>query len=193
MKKLLVKSFCLAGIIFISSCNTGETKTETDSKEVAKEQNEQKFDDHPMEDDTKFAVATADGGMMEVQMAQLALTNATSPEVKKHAQMMIDDHSKVNEELKALAASKNISLPATLSEDKQKKYKEFTEKKGADFDKAYTDFMVEDHKEDIDAFKKQAEKGNDSTLKAWAAGKIPTLEQHLKMWETAKEVVKKSK
>ncbi len=53
--------------------------------------------------------------------------------------------------------------------------------------------MVSDHEEDLDAFKKEAENGNDADLKAWAAGKVPTLQHHLDAAKTAQDVVKKKK
>jgi putative membrane protein len=166
-------------------------KSETDSKEIAQDQNEQKFDSADTKGDAEFAVAAADGGMLEVQLGQLAVSKASSPSVKKFGQSMIDDHSKGNEELKSLAAQKNITLPATLSDKNQKKYDELSAKSGAEFDKAYSKFMVEDHKEDIDEFKKEAEKGNDPDLKSWALGKVPVLEHHLMMAEAARDEVDK--
>ena len=103
---------------------------------------------------------------------------------------MVTDHGKANAELKTLAASKNITLPTALGEDKQKKVNDLKAKKGAEFDKEYSDLMVEDHKEDIDMFKKQAENGRDAEIKSWAAGKLPTLQSHLQMWESTKDVTK---
>ena len=102
---------------------------------------------------------------------------------------MVDDHSKANSELATLAAQKQISIPPTLSEKKQTKYDDLSKIKGSEFDKAYAKFMVEDHKEDIEAFKKEAEKGIDAELKAWAAEKVPTLEHHLMMAEAAEKAV----
>jgi len=188
MKKRLQYPLLITAALFVfASCGK---KSETDSKELAKDQNEEKFDNSSIEDDTRFAVAAADGGMLEVQLGQLALANASSEEVKKFGQSMIDDHSKANEELKALAATKNISLPGVLSDKNQKTYEDFAKKTGIEFDKDYADFMVKDHKEDIDDFKKEAEKGKDPDLKSWAAGKVSTLEHHLMMAESAHNAVK---
>ena len=103
---------------------------------------------------------------------------------------MIDDHSKANEELSALAQSKNITLPTSLSDKHQKKYDDLAKKSGSDFDKEYTDLMVKDHKDVVDMFKKAADKCNDAELKGWAAGKISALEHHLSMAENVKEQVK---
>jgi putative membrane protein len=63
---------------------------------------------------------------------------------------------------------------------------------GTEFDKAYTDFMVDDHQEDIDDFKKEAEKGNDPEVKSWAADKLSTLEHHLQMAKDAQEACKRN-
>lgn len=162
-----------------------------DSKEIAEEQNEGKFENTSLEDDSEFAVAAAEGSMLEVQLGQLAMQKATSDVVKQFAQQMITDHSKASEELMALAGSKNITLPTSLSEKNQKRYDDLAGKSGEDFDDAYIEFMVKDHKEDIDKFKKEADKGEDAELKSWAAGKISTLEHHLQMAEDAEDVVDK--
>ncbi|MDF2455219.1 MAG: outer membrane protein-like protein [Cytophagaceae bacterium] len=57
--------------------------------------------------------------------------------------------------------------------------------------KEFIDLMVSDHKDDIDLFEKESEKGNDPELKAFAASKLPTLKHHLQMAEDAKEALKK--
>jgi putative membrane protein len=185
MKKLFV-CICIAGSCIFCACGNNN-----DSKKEAVQENKEKFDSTAIQDDTKFAVAAADGGMMEVQLGKLALMNASAKEVKKFAQMMIDDHSKAGDELKSLAATKNITLPQTLSNKNQRDYDDFTKKKGADFDKAYTSYMVNDHKEDIDDFSSEADKGKDTDLKSWASGKIPVLQHHLMMAQSADSVVRK--
>jgi putative membrane protein len=188
MKNIKTLSVLFAAFFFtLVSCGT--KNNQDDSKEIAEEQNEQKFEETDLEDDTDFAVKAADGGMLEVQLAQLALTKASSSQVKEFAQKMIDDHSKANDELKSLAQTKNITLPTTLSDENQKDYNDLAEKSGAEFDKAYCDFMVKDHKDDLDKFKKAAEDAKDPDLKSWAAGKVPVLEHHLSMAEGMEKAV----
>lgn len=191
MKKLWTIFLSTAFAVSLMSC--GNQNKAEDTKEVAEEQNEEKFDDSNIEKDTEWAVQAADAGMLEVELGKLAQTNAASPEVKKFAQMMVDEHTKANDELKAAAAAKNITLPAALSDKCQKKYNDLMEKKGEEFDKDYISLMVSDHKDVIDAFEKQADKGNDADLKTWASGKLPTLRHHLEMAQATEEVVKKNK
>jgi putative membrane protein len=124
---------------------------------------------------------------MEVSASKLAQEKATAGSVKDFANMMVTDHSAANNELKDLAAKKNISLPGQLSDEKQKKYNELASKKGTDFDKAYIDCMVSGHKDAVDAFQKESEKGNDNDLRTWAAGKLPTLQHHLEVIQSIKD------
>lgn len=196
MKRSMVTSFFLAGAIFISSCNDASNTNDTDNAmdtatgitrdDTINNNNSILSPDNTMADDSGFVLKAAEGGLMEVQLGKLALKNASSAAVKKHAQMMVNDHGKANTELKTLAKSKNITLPTALGSEKQNKYDELKGKTGAEFDKDYTSYMVDDHKKDIEDFKKQAERGFDAEIKSWAAGKVPTLESHLQMWESAK-------
>lgn len=188
MKKVLLITLAMIASVTFYSC---DSNNETDTAEIAEEQNEEKFDDTNLDYDSEFAVKAASGGMMEVELGKLAQTNALSADVKQFGQGMIDDHSKANEELKSWAQSKNITLPTAPNEDHQDKIRKLSEKKGADFDKEYIDFMVDDHKKDIDLFKDQAEKGGDADLRTWAQGKVPTLEHHLMMAEEIKKNLKK--
>lgn len=185
--------FLSAAIFAAMLVSCGNQQKQEDPKEVAEEQNEERTEGTDIKKDTDFAVEAADGGMLEVQLGTYAASNATSPEVKKFGQMMVDDHTKANEELTALATQKGISLPAALSDKNQKKYNDLIEEKGAEFDEAYMEFMVEDHEEDIDAFEKEAENGNDADLKNWATGKVATLRHHLDMAKTTRDAVKNAK
>lgn len=187
MKKITLSALMMAAVMGFAACNTNKSE---DTKEMAEEQNEAKLDTTNMEDDAEFAVAAADGGMMEVQLGELAQTNAASADVKKFGQTMVTEHSKASEELKTLAAQKNITLPAMLSDDKQKKYDDLAKKKGAEFDKAYISFMVDDHKEDISEFEEAAKDAKDADVKAWAEGKVPTLKHHLEMAEALNKKMK---
>ena len=63
----------------------------------------------------------------------------------------------------------------------------------AEFDRAYMDHMVKDHKKDVAEFKTQAESGKDPQIKAFAAKTLPTLQEHLKLAEATHAEVRKAK
>lgn len=142
-----------------------------------------------MEQDKMFADAAAKGGMMEVMLGEYAEMNAMNAKVKALGKMIKEDHTKANEELKTWASTANYMLPTKMDADQQKMVDDLKMKKGADFDKAYTDMMVMDHKKDIAAFKKESTEGT-GDLKAFATKVIPTLEAHLKATEEAMKTLK---
>ncbi|GAB3927119.1 DUF4142 domain-containing protein [Larkinella terrae] len=184
MKKITLFMLLLLGAWTFQACNSSSNK---DSAEQAEEANDKK--DMP-EDDSEFAVKAASGGMMEVELGKLAEQKAQSKSVKDFGAMMVADHSKANEEFKTLAASKNISIPATLSEEHQKHVDDLSKLSGAEFDKEYVKLMVDDHKEDIDLFKDASFNAKDPDVKAFAGKTLPTLQKHYEAISAIKDGMK---
>ena len=92
---------------------------------------------------------------------------------------MVTDHSKANDELKALAKKKNWTLPAEPDSSTKSTLDSLKSKTGADFDKEYVSEMVDDHEKDVKAFQDKAQNATDPDLKAFAAKTLPTLQKHL--------------
>lgn len=167
----------------MASCNSNKSE---DSKDSTEQVNNEAIEAtaptdsvaSAQKDDAELVVELAAGGMTEVELSKVALQKATSAEVKKFAQMMVDDHTKANDELKTLASNKNIVLPTTLPDASQKTITDVSEKTGKKFDKEYMNVMVKDHKKAIDGFEKLADKGNDVDLKSFATKTLPTLNHH---------------
>jgi putative membrane protein len=130
--------------------------------------------------DSAFYRHAAEGGMAEVAMGQLAQDKSSNANVKEFGAMMVRDHSAANEKLKAIAASKNISLPTSPSIGRIATKKKLEILSGDTFDKSYIDGMVKDHEEDIALFKKEAAAGQDPEAKAYAVSTLPTLRAHLR-------------
>ena len=198
MKKILMP----LAIAALFACNSSEKK---DSVETAQEANEKKTDsvtsnenvaatNMPVDkDDQDFLVKAASGGLMEVTLGEMTEQKAASASVKSFGKMMVADHSKVNDELKTLAARKNITIPGSPGEDEQKHIKKLNESKmGRDFDKDYMSMMVDDHKEDLKKFEKAANDCKDPDIKAFAAKYVPTLKQHLDSAQAIRDKIKKS-
>jgi putative membrane protein len=122
--------------------------------------------------------ATA-GNQLEVVLGKMAQTNGGSAGVRRFGEMMVRDHSEGEKELRGLAASKQIILPDTISNDQKKEVNDLQKKTGRSFDKAYVKMMVSDHKDDIGEFQKASQKANDRDIKAIAAKMLPILQMHL--------------
>src|ERR1700722_20030587 len=103
--------------------------------------------------DTNFMLAAAQGGMTEVKLGELASTNGMRDDVKEFGQMMVKDHTAINDDLKALAAQKGVTLPDSLDAKHQGMVDKMTALAGSEFDNAYIAGMIKAHKADAKAFK----------------------------------------
>lgn len=181
MKKTTLTLLLAVSMLSFQACSSKKTES-TDSVENAEKSNEAKEDAGTgQSDDTNdFAVKAANGGLLEVELGRMAEEKSANKEVKEFGAMMVKDHTKANDELKTIAATQNITLPTTLGEDEQKKVNDLAKLSGEEFDKKYVSMMVDDHKEDIDLFKKAAE--DDKTnpaVKSFATKTLPTLQTHM--------------
>jgi putative membrane protein len=125
-----------------------------------------------------FMKDAAQGGMAEVEMGKLASQKSQNPEIKKFGQMMVTDHTAAGNDLKALAAKKNITLPNDTGSHKST-IDSLSKESGADFDKAYVKEMVSDHESDLKEFQKQAQNSSDPDVKAFAAKVVTVIQKHL--------------
>ena len=131
--------------------------------------------------DAKFMKEAAHGGLAEVELGNLAKDKASNDQVKQFASRMVDDHSKANDELKTLAGNKNVQLPTTLDAKDQALKDRLSKLSGQEFDRAYMQAMVKDHRTDVNEFRKASTSAKDPDVKAFAAKTLPTLEEHLKL------------
>lgn len=130
--------------------------------------------------DHQFMDEAAQGGMAEVKMGELAQRKSSRAAIKAFGETLVRDHSKANDQLKELAASKSVTLPAKCSDEQEKHYSMLEKLDGAAFDKAFAEHMVSDHKQDISKFQTEAQSGKDSEVKRFASETLPTLQEHLK-------------
>ena len=131
--------------------------------------------------DQKFAMEAAMGGMAEVELGRLAAQKGASDDVRQFGQRMVDDHSKANEELMRVASSKGWTPPTALDAKHQAEMQRLSAMSGDKFDREYVKMMVKDHKKDVGEFQKEAGRGADADIKAFASSTLPTLQQHLQM------------
>lgn len=195
MKKQILMLLFAAGAFCFQSCGPGNTSNTDDPVDQALDQNETRMDNQQgntgdREDDAEFAVKAADSGLAEVNASEVAQQKAQDQRVKDFAAMMIQDHTKANEELKALAASKNITLPAAPGEDHLEDIADLNSYSGADFDKEYMDLMVNNHQKAVNLFEDAADNAEDAELKAYAAKTLPALQKHLEHAQSIRDGLK---
>jgi putative membrane protein len=129
--------------------------------------------------DQDFMLAAAQGGMTEVTLGELASTNGVRDDVKSFGQMMVKDHTAINDDLKALAAQKGVTLPDSLDATHQAMVDKLTALTGPEFDDAYIKGMIKAHQKDATAFKTEFVATQDADIKSFLDKSIPVVEAHL--------------
>ena len=139
----------------------------------------------PSTEDQIFVTKSAKDGQAEVELATLAQKKATSEQARTLASQLRTDHERANAELMEIARRKGISVEAAPTEEQRQAATKLTAATGADFDRVYTDEMVQDHQKAVQLFEDFSHTGNDPDLKAFAAKVLPTLRHHLEMAQAA--------
>lgn len=130
--------------------------------------------------DRNFLMRAAASSLVELEAARLAADKAKDEEVKRYASMLVDHHTAANQELMALAQSKGLNLPTSLSGGKQRELTRLNRASGDDFDAAFVQGMgVREHRQELRLFREASRNAKDPDIKAWAAKMLPELEQHL--------------
>jgi putative membrane protein len=143
--------------------------------------------------DNTFAAKAAQGNMAEVKLGQLAEGHAQNQDVKNFGQRMVTDHTKALDDLKSVAGTNGITLPNDISSKDQAEYDRLSKLNGTAFDHAYMQDMLTDHRADINEFKHEDEHGTNAALRAYASRTLPTLEEHLRLAESAQAKIKNEK
>lgn len=121
----------------------------------------------------------AQSDLAEIAAGKIAAQKASSPEVKKYGQHMVDAHTKMLEEGRKLAESKGVKPPAAPDKKHQAALKDLEKQSGDPFDRAFMAQMVKDHEEALKLAEKTARDAKDPDLKAHAGKGAPHIREHL--------------
>ncbi len=130
-----------------------------------------------------FTAMIAGGNLYEIESGKLAETKAVNEACRKMGTMLVTDHTKQQDMLKAAAAASvpSVTLPTAVPPEHQAHLDALKAATGAEFDRLFLAQQKEGHTKMLAALKSYAESGDSPSLKAFAAKAAPGVEQHLEM------------
>ena len=161
------------------------------AQEAKKDKQEMKKEKSAKGGDARRASRIAQADMAEVAAGKLGAGKASSEEVKKFAQHMVDDHGKHLNELRSMAKSKGMTLPTAPDKKHQDAMKKLESAKGADFDRQFMTMMVKDHQDALKLAQDTAKNAKDPDLKADAEKTSKVIEEHLEQAKKIASALKK--
>jgi len=142
--------------------------------------------------DRQFLTAAAKADMTEANEGQMAENQAARADVKDFGKTMVQDHTDNYSRLAALAAQDGVSIPTGIDTAEDRTIRQLVHLKSASFDRVFTADEIAAHREALAIFKREAEHGQATDVKAFASATIPVLEKHLQMAEACAKAAKHS-
>jgi putative membrane protein len=133
--------------------------------------------------DKAFVKKAMEGNLAEIQLGQLALQKSSDDQVKQFAQRMVDDHGKMQDQMKPAAEQMGVKVPDGPSKSQMKSMEKMKALSGDAFDQAYIKDMVKDHKKDDSEFKQEAQSTQNPQLKQMVMQSDQIIESHLQQAE----------
>ncbi len=129
----------------------------------------------------EFVQQAAMSDMYEVEAGKIAAAKGQSGAVKQFGQHMVEAHAQTTAELKGIVQADKIDveLPAKLDDKHQRMIDDLNAAHEGDFDKTYAKQQVSGHEKAEELFAKYAQKGDNASLKSFAAKTLPVIKQHL--------------
>jgi len=191
MKTFLLYFTCICFIILFDACEHNNQKS-SNSVSLATKENDAKLPDSLLQNDASFAVAVAEEHLLQATTATLCETNASLDTIVKFGRTLVKNHRAINEQLTGWAKLNNVSIPDSLTTENKTKFKELAKEKERPFEKKFTRFIIDDYQGLLDNYRREAETGKDTLLKAWTREKIRILESDLQTAYWIEAVLSKS-
>ena len=133
-----------------------------------------------------FVDKAGPSGLAEVEMGELGAKKAKNGQVEAFAKRMVEDHTQANQELVTALKGKGVQVPSSRTDMHKATVEKFQQQDaGKDWDRAYMEQMVEDHKAAVELFETAADDENLALeLRAYATSTLTALRDHLKQAQT---------
>ena len=135
------------------------------------------------EQDRNFLQELSQSNRVEVQLGRMAEQKATNPKVKDFARQMVNDHSKLQNQLEDFTAKRNFTLSTSTTPQQQNMVDQLQGMSGNEFDKQYMTRMLQDHKQDVAKVQQHMTTSQDPAVQDLARKTLPFLENHVRIAE----------
>jgi putative membrane protein len=128
-----------------------------------------------------FMAQAASGSQFEIQSSHLALQASQNAAVRNFANLMIADHTRLDQAMAAAATSAGLTPPApTMLPEQQAALDQLRAAgTGPNFDMAYKQAQITGHQGALTLFQNYAASGDVPALRSAASQAIPTIQMHL--------------
>ncbi len=140
--------------------------------------------------DRLFLLKAAQGNMAEVMTSQLALRKSRNEQVRRLAQMMIDEHGAANLMLLPIVQRKGLPVPTFPGAMHTATLDHLNRLNRDRFDQMYVAAQVEAHENSINLYQQELAMGRDADARGYATSILPRILNHTAMIYAAAQAVR---
>ena len=139
----------------------------------------------PSAQDKAFLVAAHQSNLTEIQAGKAALQKSGNDVVRRHGQLFIRDHTRLDADLRKVAGALNVDLPSQPSAAQRATLASVSAKSGSAFDAAWLASQLTGHRQAKADGQRELSQGSDAQVKKLAQTAAPVIQMHLDMLEEA--------
>ncbi|WP_162605820.1 DUF4142 domain-containing protein [Jiangella aurantiaca] len=136
------------------------------------------------EQDQAFLVQAHQNNLAEIAAGEAAVNQAATELVRAQGQMLITDHTTLDESVRHVADAHGVELPAEPTAEQQAQLAEVTAQQGAAFDQAWTQLQIAGHQAALALGEQEIQNGSNAEVIALAENAAPVIQKHLTMLES---------
>lgn len=154
-------------------------------------ENAGKTSEHVAMRDEAFITKAAQDSMTEARLGQLAVQNGKRDDVKKFGEQMATDQTRLSDDVKHLATLKGLVLSDQLDAAHAGVIDRLSTLQQDQFDKAFIDQMIKDHRDDVAGIQSQLRSTKDPDVTAYIKKALPLARNRLKAIERISDATPK--
>jgi putative membrane protein len=131
--------------------------------------------------DQQFMLTAASVGTAEIELGKLAMQQSSDPAIQRYGQKMVEEHTRVNGELDAIADAKKVVLIKAMDPANRTLHAELSKLTGPAFDRQYMISQITIHSMGNGLYSSEARHGVDPEVRSFAARNTPVGIDHLQM------------
>ena len=132
----------------------------------------------PKADTQTFLTIAAEEQQVAIALGQLAAQRAKNEQVKEFGSKMVEEHKKVRREAEELASKHKVTMPTKLTPEDKQKVEEISKLAGHEFDRAYMNFMLQNHETTLEEYQQHINTMRYPDLREYFTSTLPMLKAH---------------
>jgi putative membrane protein len=126
-----------------------------------------------------FMMEAVRADLAEIDIAQVALQNSGTSEVKDFANMIKSDHTSALEGLSELMKDMDVPQPKSIPVELQQDISRMSSLTGGELDREFVNMIVSQQQKAVEMFRDQQSTAQNEDVKKYVEDTLPRLEMHL--------------